>query len=60
MLGYCIRSWLWQYGGMGNKDSHRREKKKPKKQIPKTSMRRDEHPVPADTRINKPPAADRP
>lgn len=46
---------------MGNKDSHRREKKKPKKQIPKTSMRRDEHPVPADTRINKPPVApDRP
>jgi hypothetical protein len=33
--GYCISAILWHYQRMGNKDSGRREKKKPKKQTPK-------------------------
>jgi hypothetical protein len=39
---------------MGNKDSRRREIKKPKKKVPKPAMQRDEHPV-SDNRVNKTP-----
>jgi hypothetical protein len=35
--GYCIAARLWHYQRMGNKDSGRREIKKPKKKTPKAT-----------------------